>query len=259
MKHCLSGNFSGGPAIAGPLAYLTLVAVSWAFLLAGAGLGMSSMSTFRFPPTMPAEVRIDAWTPGYAVTIFVMWWIMMIAMMLPGFAGSKSGLFPAAPSLARPVALPSISFRFCLGYALAWLLFSLFATALHVILEQNGLLHGRMMWSVNADLSAGLLGFAGLWQLSALKRRAARNCHRIDATRPSAHAGLTSGLACVASTGPLMLLLFVGGAMNLVWIVALALVNWLEKRLPNPRPLSFAVGVGCLAGAAFVFHESGGW
>ena len=26
------------------------------------------------------------WTPGYAVLMFFMWWVMMVAMMLPGAA-----------------------------------------------------------------------------------------------------------------------------------------------------------------------------
>jgi len=258
VKHSLSGKSSDGPAIAGPLAYLVLLATSWAFLLAGAGLGMSSMSTFRFPPPTPAAVRVDAWTPGYALTILVMWWVMMIAMMLPALAGRKSGLFPAAPNPVRPVAPRPISMRFCLGYSLAWLVFSLFATMLHHGLEQNGLVHGRMMWSLSPHLSIGLLVCIGLYQLSAVKRRAARTCHRIDATRPSLRAGLADGLACTASSGPLMLLLFVGGAMNMVWIVALTVVNLLEKRLPNPRPLSFAVGIGCLSGAAWIFSGTHG-
>lgn len=253
MRHSLPETTSSGPAIAGPLAYLALVMASWAFVLAGAGLGMSSMSTFQFPPPMPADVRIDPWTPGYALTISAMWWIMMIAMMLPGLAGGKSGLFLFAPHAESLVGSRSVSFLFCLGYALAWFPFSLFAAALHYMLEQNGLLHGRMMWSLSVPLSVGFLVCAGLWQLSTPKRRAARHCHLIDATRPSLHAGLNSGLACTVSTGPLMLLLFVGGAMNLVWIVALTLINWLEKRLPNPQPLSFAVGAACLFGAALVF------
>jgi len=258
MNKGLSDKAMSGSVIAGPLGYLILVAASWAFLLAGAGLGMSSMSTFRFPPPMPADVTIDAWTSGYALTILVMWWVMMIAMMLPALAGRKSGLFPAPPNAVRPVAPRPISMRFCLGYALAWLVFSLFATMLHHGLEQNGLVHGRMMWSLSPHLSIGLLVCAGLYQLSALKRKAARNCHRIDATRQSLRAGLTDGLACTASSGPLMLLLFVGGVMNLVWIVALTAVNLLEKRLPNPQPLSLAVGVGCLSGAVWIFSGTHG-
>lgn len=252
MKQSLPDTSASGPAIAGPLAYLVLLATSWAFLLAGAGLGMSSMSTFRFPPPMPVDVRIDAWTPGYTFTVFVMWWIMMIAMMLPGIAGNKvwTGLLATGRNSAA-LSSSTISARFCLAYSLAWLLFSVFATALHYALEQQGLLHGRMMWSLNVHLSAGLLVCAGLYQFSALKRRVARTCHLIDATSPSLRAGLESGLACIISTGPLMLLLFVGGAMNLVWIVALTLVNLLEKRLSNPRPLSLAVGFVCLFGAAY--------
>jgi predicted metal-binding membrane protein len=54
------------------IAALTIViALSWGYLLVGAG--------------MPMMTPVS-WTLGYAVLMFFMWWIMMLAMMLPSAA-----------------------------------------------------------------------------------------------------------------------------------------------------------------------------
>jgi len=63
---------------------------------------------------------------------------------------------------------------------------------------------------------------------------------------------LAIGGYCLASSGPLMLLLFVGGVMNLVWIGSLTIINWLEKTVSDPRTISWPVGFLCLAGSVHV-------
>ncbi len=50
-----------------------VVAIAWIYILTGAGMAMPAL-------------RPMAWTAGTAVLMFVMWWIMMIAMMLPSAA-----------------------------------------------------------------------------------------------------------------------------------------------------------------------------
>src|SRR5437762_10791956 len=58
-----------------------IVAIAWASLLSGAGTGMSALDL----TAMSREMRMDqpTWTLGYAAVMFAMWWIMMVAMMLP--------------------------------------------------------------------------------------------------------------------------------------------------------------------------------
>jgi predicted metal-binding membrane protein len=67
------------------LSALTLL--SWIWVLAGAGTGMSSIAitTWQFPPPV-VDGTVMAWTPLYAVVMLMMWWIMMIAMMIPSAA-----------------------------------------------------------------------------------------------------------------------------------------------------------------------------
>ena len=48
---------------------------------------------------------------------------------------------------------------------------------------------------------------------------------------------------CVGCCAGLMLLLFAGGVMNLVWIAGLSLLVLAEKSLPRGERLSVALGV----------------
>lgn len=64
-----------------------LTLLSWVWVLAGAGTDMNnfSMVAFQFPPPV-LDGMIMAWSPGYAALMLAMWWIMMIAMMIPSAA-----------------------------------------------------------------------------------------------------------------------------------------------------------------------------
>jgi predicted metal-binding membrane protein len=54
------------------------------------------------------------------------------------------------------------------------------------------------------------------------------------------------GLHCVGCCWALMMLLFVGGVMNLVWAVALTLFVLAEKMLPRHLVLPRAAGVALI-------------
>ena len=55
-----------------------VIALSWAYILAGAGMQMD----------MSAMMARPAWDVGYSLLMFFMWWFMMIAMMLPSVNSS---------------------------------------------------------------------------------------------------------------------------------------------------------------------------
>ena len=63
---------------------LLITALAWVWILIGSGTGMSTiaMTTWRFPPPVH-DAMVENWTPAYALVMFFMWWIMMIAMMIP--------------------------------------------------------------------------------------------------------------------------------------------------------------------------------
>lgn len=66
--------------------------------------------------------------------------------------------------------------------------------------------------------------------------------------------GLSHGAYCVGCCAILMLLLFVGGIMNLVWIAGLTLFVAIEKLAPFGPAAAKAMAVALIAaGTAFAF------
>jgi len=225
-------------------ALLVLSLLAWLATLAGAGTGMSpaAMSGWWLPMELP-PAESWSWSPYYWLIAFFMWAVMMVAMMLP--SASPLVLLYArvlrhAESQGRKVEVPASIAAFAFGYLTLWILFSALAVALQFGLERSGLM-SAMMASRSVALSGALLIAAGVYQLSSLKAACLRHC-RGPAAFLSAHwrpgvagawrMGLLHGVYCVGCCAVLMLLLFVGGVMNLVWIAGLTLFVALEKFAP---------------------------
>lgn len=234
------------PSIANPAALVGPVVITllcWAYLLGGAGTGMSvqAMTTLQLPPPMDLPPVAIPWDLPRTVIMAAMWWAMMLAMMLPGAIIQAHG--HAVWSAPRGA-------LFFAGYALTWLLFSLIATMVQGLLEHAGWMHGMTMWSINAELSGILLVLAGAWQFLPAKQAALIRCGR-QAHKPyPLSAGFSHGRDCLTATVPLMMLLFVGGAMNLYWIIGLSMIVTAEKVLPAPSLVSWLTGGFCFVLAA---------
>lgn len=246
-------------------AALTLLA--WMYLLLGAGTGMSTiaMTTWQFPPPAHAFMPM-AWEPAYWLIMLAMWWVMMIAMMTPAAVpvlllhastlrhAQRRGQMP-------PGSLPTA--LFLVGYLAVWLLFSALATLAQWGLERAGLVHQMLMWSTSTALSAGLLIAAGLYQLTPLKTACLDHC-RSPASwlaanwhrgRPGAfRMGVEHGTFCLGCCWILMLLLFAGGTMNLVWIAGLSLLVLLEKLAPGGHRIAQATGVAALLAGLWLLY-----
>jgi predicted metal-binding membrane protein len=233
-----------------------LFLLSAGYVLDGAGTGMSTlaMTTWQFPPPRYPGSG-DGWSWSYSFVMLVMWWVMMVAMMLPSAAPTIL-LYARVHRHHQPQSGAPHVFRFLLGYLLAWLLFSIVATLLHAALERSGLVHGMLMWSSSTALTGALLLVAGAWQLTPLKHTCLLQC-RSPAVwlsrhwRPGAFGalrmGLHHGLFCVGCCWSLMLLLFAGGVMNLVWIAGLAIIVLLEKLSPRGEWVARGSGVVLVA------------
>jgi predicted metal-binding membrane protein len=242
------------------IAFITLL--SWCYLLTGAGTGMSpfAMSTWQFPPKADTLFGLGPWSAGYATTMIVMWFVMMVAMMLPSAAplmliytrvwrqAQRHGQIGAG---SPPVA------AFLSGYLTCWLGFSVLATALQFGFEQAGLIDGMWMWSLKRPLTAALLIAAGLYQLSPLKQSCLSHCRSPAAyLAGNFHAsaagafrlGLAHGTYCLGCCWVLMLLLFAGGVMNLVWIAGLTILVLIEKLAPFGARLRVPTAVVLIAG-----------
>ncbi|OGA27357.1 MAG: hypothetical protein A3I01_02435 [Betaproteobacteria bacterium RIFCSPLOWO2_02_FULL_65_24] len=236
--------------VAGGLALV--IAIAWGALLSGAGTGMTPQDMTAMPRDM--EMEPVQWTPGYAALMFFMWWIMMTAMMLP----SAAPVLLLAAALNRSVE-PGLrpygtTGFFAAGYLVAWMLFSLAAAAAQWGLTQSGVLSG-MMHATDGRLAGALLIAAGLWQLTPIKQACLRQCRSplmflVQRRRKGNLGGLAMGMEhgayCLGCCWLLMALLFVGGVMNLYWIVGLAVYVLAEKLLPAGQR------IGRWAGAALV-------
>jgi predicted metal-binding membrane protein len=229
------------------LAAITLL--SWAYILTGAGTGMSARSmtkTWLFPHRMAGTPLYPAgWTSTYWIIMLLMWWVMMIAMMTPS-AAPMILLYARATRYAQRKGqlgkgiVPAAAFAS--GYLLTWFGFSFLATLLQRALEASGAISATWMASTNARLSAAILILAGIYQLSRWKHRCLKHCrnpaeflsqHRRSGRLGAVRMGIEHGAFCVGCCWVLMALLFVGGIMNVLWIAVLAIVVLLEKLAPK--------------------------
>lgn len=233
--------------IAGSALIVTTLAC-WTSFFTGAGTGMEvwEMSAPGLPPTSDHVAMIRSPASISVMSMTFMWWTMMLAMMMPGalrhLPSHGTGSLPAAANMLG----------FWISYAIVWLGFSMAAAAIQYQLVDAGLLHGMNMWSTNTWFSAALLVIAGLYQFTGFKARSLATCHTVPSKASPFHNGLTYGVNCLASSLPLMLLLFMGGVMNIFWVALLTVVVTLEKTLPDPKPLGIAVGIACLCAAMAV-------
>ena len=240
------------------VALAVVIALSWAYLLAGAGMGMSAFEMTRVSQTGTTEGTADmammrpaAWTLGYSVLMFFMWWIMMLAMMLPSAAPAIL-VFATINRRQRESGYPHVATSvFALGYLAAWACFSSIAVILQWKLERAGLLSPALVGS-NAAFGGVLLLAAGSYQLTPIKHACLRHCrsplaflgtHWRRGARGALRMGIHHGAYCVACCWFLMGLLFFGGVMNLYWIVGLAVFVLFEKLVPAGHWLGRATGV----------------
>jgi predicted metal-binding membrane protein len=105
-------------------------------------------------------------------------------------------------------------------------------------------------------ISAGLLILAGLYQVTPLKNLCLTGCRTPigffmtewrNGASGALRMGLRHGVMCLGCCWMLMLLLFVFGVMNLIWIAALSIFVLLEKLLPHGRLIARGSGVAMIA------------
>jgi predicted metal-binding membrane protein len=195
------------------------------------------------------------WTPGYAILMFFMWLIMMVAMMLPSAAPTVL-LFATINRKQRETAHPLVATSiFTLGYCTAWAIFSAVAVMMQWRFERAGIL-SPMLVGTNEIFGAVLVLGAGIYQLTPIKHACLRHCRSPLAFlskywRPGArgalYMGIVHGVFCVGCCWILMGLLFFGGVMNLYWVTGLALFVLLEKTVPVGHWIGYVVGVGLVA------------
>jgi predicted metal-binding membrane protein len=237
---------------------LAVIALSWAWIALGAGMGTSALEMTRMPRDMVMSPAV--WTVGYAALMLVMWGVMMVAMMLPG-ASPMLVIFARISRREQAGARPYVPTAiFAAGYLGAWAGFSALAVVVQWGLERAGLL-SAMMVTTSVWLGAAILIAAGLWQLTPIKHTCLRQCrspvaylsgHWRDGRGGAFRMGLEHGAYCLGCCWFLMVLLFFGGVMNLYWIAGIAAYVLLEKLLPMGHWLGHAAGLGLVAAGVYL-------
>ena len=221
--------------------YLLISSLSVVVLLAWFYLyrlyeNMPDMQTMTNMP-----MGIKPWTLLDFSMMLLMWVIMMIGMMVPTAMRSVmiySQIVSKARSSGKSVAS---TYYFVSGYIVVWSLFSIAATVLQWFLESRALV-SPMMVSTSSYLGAGLLISAGIYQLTPLKEVCLKHCQSPaefiannykKGALGAFQIGFNHGAYCLGCCWVIMGLLFVGGVMNLLWILAISLFVLLEKLLPS--------------------------
>lgn len=241
---------------------ILLTVLSWAYLFGlAAGMDdmamegdlMSSVSGLMGP-------QLSTWSVRDFFFMFLMWSVMMVAMMLP----SASPLILLHVRVNQQQEDGGDGFHgtvaFAIGYLLVWTSFSAVATLLQWGLEKLAVL-SPMMASTSSLLGAGLLLAAGIYQLTPFKNACLRHCrspvhslmqHWRRGTSGAFMMGFHHGVYCIGCCWLLMALLFVFGVMNLVWIAVLSVFVLLEKVVPRGELVARVAGVGFIVAGVSV-------
>lgn len=191
------------------------------------------------------------WSPTDFTLVFVMWIMMMIAMMLPTAApmiltygdilntrqGGENGFVPLL--------------IFIIGYLCIWGIYSIAAVICQYWMLQVDLI-SEMMVGASPVLNGVMLILAGFYQWSWLKNACLTHCRSPlqffltswqSGNVGALKMGIKHGAYCVGCCWALMVLMFFFGLMNLIWIFALSVIMLMEKVIPGGELFSRIIGV----------------
>ncbi len=231
------------------VALAAVIALSWMYTiyLAG-GLEPASAADLAMP-------QAQYWSPPEFLFMFLMWVIMMVAMMLPSASPMILTYANAQRGKSRSSEVLPGTTWLTLGYVAAWSVFSLIATLAQCALHAAALLSSAMA-SANSVLGGVILIAAGIFQWTPLKHACLAKCRSPmgffmiewrDGSRGAFVMGWRHGVYCVGCCWALMGLLFVTGVMNLLWIALISVFVLVEKIAPHPLRIAQVSGALLIA------------
>jgi predicted metal-binding membrane protein len=182
--------------------------------------------------------------PMSALIFLPLWISMMVAMMFPAVAPVVS-LFATINGKRRAMGQRATpTWIFLSGYLTVWSLFGVGAYLLSLIVPSLSMMAAGLRID-NPAAAGAVLILAGLYQFSPLKQFCLHHCRSPlsiilhgwrDGRSGAFRMGLAHGAYCLGCCWGLMLVLFAVGLMNLVWMMILTIVIFIEKVLPyGPR------------------------
>lgn len=222
-------------------------ALAWLYLLRLAGDMAEMEQHAAMGMAMP---QMQAWDAVDLLFLFLMWTVMMVAMMLPSAAPMILVFTAVSRGRAAQEQTAARIGIFVLGYLIVWTAYSALAATAQGALHVAALLTPTMA-ATSRYLGGGLLIAAGIFQWTPLKEACLTTCRSPlgfvmsewrEGVRGALVMGLRHGAYCVGCCWALMALLFVAGVMNLVWVAAIATFVLVEKVVPGGRWISRVSG-----------------
>lgn len=224
-----------------------ITALAWVYVLQFAS-SMTSMDMNNMDMSMP---NTQTWSSEALLLTFVMWVVMMVAMMTPS-ATPMISMFARLNRQRQADQSPiPATIVFLLGYLMLWTWFSVGATLVQWGLHSAALLSPEII-SVSPVLGGILLILAGVYQFTPLKRVCLTQCRTPlgflmaewrEGTKGALVMGVRHGIYCLGCCWLLMALLFVAGVMNLLWVALIAGYILVEKVVPAGQWVSRAIGL----------------
>ena len=234
------------------LSIFLIVIITGLYTIFGIGMPMSAIEMTKmsgiFSMSSSMEINMNmgsnnmdmknGWSISMAISMFLMWWLMMIAMMTPSAAPTLLLFHNLKKIGSEGKKALSYTYLFLFGYLIIWAIFSLIACIIHKFFDTSSITDAAMMQLKSVQFSGILLITAGVYQFTPLKNACLEKCRTpIDflssnnrkGAKGSFIMGAHHGLFCLGCCWALMALLFVGGVMNLFWITGLALYVLIEK------------------------------
>ena len=192
-----------------------------------------------------------------AANFIIMWTIMMAAMMLPSLAPVAFMYLRIMTKESKGIVRFIRISGFVTGYLLIWSVFGVLAYG--IALGINLLIRGSpaaMLWT-----TAIVLLLCGIYQFTSLKDICLKHCRspigflfhfgNYRGRLRDMRIGMYHGAYCTGCCVGLMIVMVFAGVMNLVWMIALAAIIFIEKVWHYGRGFSHAVGfmliiLGCL-------------
>ncbi|MGE0820851.1 MAG: DUF2182 domain-containing protein [Candidatus Binatia bacterium] len=228
-------------------ALILLSALAWAMTVYqadGMGWGMFACSMTMGTP----------FSVGNALLYVILWGVMMVAMMLPAMSPIVE-LFRTIAIRKKEQGLPFTPvWIFVAGYFVLWTLTGAIGYGIDLAIQSlpQQLPTLRTYGMVIGGLT--LVG-AGVYQLTPLKYLCLSQCRSPlgflmtswrDGYWGAFRMGVHHGAYCFGCCWSLMVVLFVVGTMNLVWMGILSIVIFVEKIVPRGVEMGKATGIALI-------------
>jgi predicted metal-binding membrane protein len=236
----------------------TTIILAWIYLVRMAA-DMNAMAIEMQMHAAMGMTDMRSWGAADWAGLFVMWAVMMVAMMLPSAAPVTLLVLSVYRRRGDPRSRAS-AVVFVGGYVLAWTAFSAAASAGQVGLHRAALMADDMRLGP-AAISGVILLLAGVYQWLPVKNTCLTHCQSPlgflsrywrEGLTGALAMGVRHGLVCVGCCWLLMALLFIVGVMNLFWVAGLAALVLIEKVAPGGTALGRLAGIAIAAWGLFL-------